>query len=72
MGQLIARARAMKKHVMVAGIEAANEPSLRLHAELGFAKVGHLHAVGRKFDKWLDLVFMQLMLDDEAIASPPR
>jgi len=47
------------------GIEATNEPSLRLHAKLNFTKVGHLRSVGRKFDKWLDLVFMQLMLEEE-------
>jgi phosphinothricin acetyltransferase len=61
---LIGHARAMDKHVMVAGIEAANEPSLKLHARLGFAEVGHLKSVGRKFGRWLDLVFMQLMLQD--------
>jgi phosphinothricin acetyltransferase len=65
MDGLIARARAMRKHVMVAGIEATNEASLRLHTRLGFAKVGHLRSVGRKFDRWLDLVFMQLMLEDQ-------
>jgi phosphinothricin acetyltransferase len=65
MDELIVRARAMEKHVMIAGIEATNAPSLELHARLGFAKVGHLRAVGRKFDRWLDLVFMQLMLDGE-------
>jgi phosphinothricin acetyltransferase len=64
MVRLISRARAMNKHVMVAGIEAANEASLRLHARLGFAQVGHLRSVGRKFDRWLDLIFMQLMLED--------
>jgi len=66
MNGLIARARAQGKHVMIAGIESTNEPSLALHARLGFAKVGHLRSVGRKFDRWLDLVFMQLMLDDPA------
>lgn len=64
MRELISRARAMKKHVMVAGIEATNEPSLRLHTKLDFTKVGHLRLVGRKFDRWLDLVFMQLTLED--------
>jgi phosphinothricin acetyltransferase len=63
---LIARARAMGKHVMIAGIEATNEPSLQLHTRLGFAEVGHLRSVGRKFDRWLDLVFMQLMLEESA------
>ena len=47
---------------MIAGIEATNEPSLKLHTQLGFEKVGHLRSVGRKFDRWLDLVFMQLTL----------
>jgi L-amino acid N-acyltransferase YncA len=64
MDRLIARARDMSKHVMVAGIEAANEPSLRLHAQFGFTQVGRLRSVGRKFDRWLDLIFMQLMLED--------
>ncbi|HZR76491.1 GNAT family N-acetyltransferase [Bradyrhizobium sp.] len=62
MKELITRARVMRKHVMIAGIEATNEPSLVLHSKLGFAKVGHLHSVGRKFDRWLDLVFLQLTL----------
>lgn len=66
MKELISRARVMKKHVMVAGIEATNEPSLRLHTKLNFTKVGHLRSVGRKFGKWLDLVFMQLTLEDES------
>lgn len=65
MDRLIARARTMRMRVMIAGIEATNEPSLILHSQLGFAKVGHLQSVGRKFDRWLDLVFMQLTLGDE-------
>ena len=48
---------------MVAGIEAENAASLALHAREGFAEVGRLHQVGRKFDRWLDLVFMQKMLE---------
>jgi phosphinothricin acetyltransferase len=65
MDRLILRAQSMNKHVMVAGIEATNEPSLRLHARLGFVQAGHLRAVGRKFDRWLDLVFMQLILAED-------
>ena len=59
---LIARGAAMGKHVMVAGIDAANEGSLRMHAKLGFERVAHFREVGRKFDRWLDLVFLQRML----------
>lgn len=60
---LIERARALGKHVMVAGIEAGNLGSIRLHEKLGFEQVGHLREVGAKFGTWLDLVFLQRRLD---------
>jgi len=50
------------KHVMVAGIDAKNETSLRMHARLGFVEAGRFREVGRKFDRWLDLVVLQRML----------
>lgn len=64
MQALIARARAQGKHVMVAGIEAGNLPSLRLHTQLGFVETARMPEVGMKFGRWLDLVFLQLRLDD--------
>lgn len=64
MQALTARARAIGKHVMVAGIEAGNAGSIRLHEKLGFRQVGLLPQVGTKFGRWLDLAFMQLVLDD--------
>lgn len=63
---LIARARAAGKHAMIAGIEARNAGSIALHRSLGFREVGRLPEVGTKFGQWLDLVFLQLMLDDRA------
>lgn len=66
MRTLIERARAIGKHVMVAGIEARNEGSIRLHEKLGFANVGTLAEVGTKFGGWLDLTFMALRLDTRA------
>jgi len=56
-GALIDRAAALGKHVMIAGIDSENRPSLALHAALGFVEVGRLPAVGRKFGRWLDLVY---------------
>lgn len=56
-------ARTMGKHVMIGGIDAANEASLRMHDALGFERVAHFKEVGRKFDRWLDLVFVQRFLD---------
>ncbi len=59
---LIARARALGHHTMLGGISADQEASIALHAALGFTQVALLRQVGRKFDRWLDVVFMQLML----------
>ena len=56
---LFPRAEALGKHVMIAGVDAANEASIRFHERLGFEKTAHLREVGRKFDRWLDLVFLQ-------------
>jgi L-amino acid N-acyltransferase len=61
--ELLARAAASSKHVMIAGIDADNAVSIGLHRSLGFAAVGHFHEVGFKFGRWLDLVFMQRILD---------
>ena len=66
MERLIDRARDDGKHVMIAGIEAGNRASIRLHERLGFAEVGRMREVGAKFGTWLDLVFMQLRLDERA------
>jgi phosphinothricin acetyltransferase len=49
-------------HTMIAGIDAANHGSLRLHEKFGFRKVAQFHEVGWKFERWLDLVFLQRML----------
>ena len=56
------RARAMGKHVMVGGIAADNEASLKLHERLGFVETGRMPQVGFKFDRWLDLVLIQKTL----------
>lgn len=45
---------------MVAVIgDSGNDPSIRLHAALGFRPVGVLRSVGWKHGRWLDTVLMQ-------------
>jgi phosphinothricin acetyltransferase len=61
-GALIARAQGLGKHVMIAGIDADNAASIKLHERLQFERVAHLREVGRKFGRWLDLVFLQRVL----------
>jgi phosphinothricin acetyltransferase len=64
MHPLIARARTLGKHVMMAGVDADNAGSIRFHERLGFERVGHLREVGFKFGRRLDLVFLQRLLND--------
>jgi L-amino acid N-acyltransferase YncA len=67
--ELLARAAASSKHVMIAGIDADNAVSIGLHRSLGFIGVGHFHEVGFKFGRWLDLVFMQCILPPTLAAA---
>jgi L-amino acid N-acyltransferase len=59
---LIERARIADVHVMVAAIDADNTGSIAFHERLGFVTVARMPEVGRKFDRWLDLVLMQRIL----------
>lgn len=59
---LIDSARELGMHTIVAGIDAQNEGSLRLHRSFGFEETAHFREVGWKFGRWLDLKFLQLML----------
>jgi L-amino acid N-acyltransferase YncA len=56
---LFPRAEALGKHIMIAGVDGANAASIRFHERLGFERAGLLREVGHKFDRWLDLVFLQ-------------
>jgi L-amino acid N-acyltransferase YncA len=63
MPPLIDAARQIGKHAMVGGIDATNAGSIALHEAFGFDKVGLLPQVGYKFGRYLDLLFMQKVLD---------
>ena len=62
LARLVAHAGEAGKHVMVAGIAGDNIASLRLHAAFGFVEAGRLREVGRKFERWLDLVLLERFL----------
>ena len=61
---LIGEAKQLQMHTIIASIEATNETSLRLHKSLGFEEVAHFKQVGFKFGRWLDLKFLQLILNE--------
>lgn len=62
MPPLIEASRQLGMHTIVSGIDATNEASIALHKSFGFEEVAHFKQVGYKFDRWLDLKFLQLIL----------
>ena len=62
MTPLIEAAKTLGLHAIVAGIDATNEVSLTLHKQFGFMEVAHFKEVGYKFNRWLDLKFLELIL----------
>jgi phosphinothricin acetyltransferase len=59
---LLRRGQKCGHHAIVALIDADQSGSIMLHARHGFEQVGHLQEVGRKFDRWLDVIYMELIL----------
>jgi len=61
--KMIEIARQNGVHAIIGGVDAANDASIKLHKQFGFEEVGCLKQVGYKFNQWLDLVFVELVLD---------
>ena len=60
--RLVDVARESGFHAMMARIESSGAASRALHAKCGFRLVGIEREVGRKFNRWLDVAVMQLLL----------
>ena len=59
---LIARARVARYHALVALCCSESSASIALHESLGFWRGGGLREVGRNFERWLDVTYLQLLL----------
>jgi phosphinothricin acetyltransferase len=62
LSELVTRAAACGFRQMIAVIGGAEPASVALHERFGFEHAGRMKSVGRKFDRWLDTVYMQLPL----------
>jgi len=60
--ELLRVAAASGFHAVFARITAVSEASVGLHKSCGFELVGIEREVGRKFNKWLDVALMQILL----------
>lgn len=62
MQDILDKASEMNFHCIIAGIALPNEASTSIHQKFGFEKVAHFREVGRKFDKWIDVGYWELIL----------
>lgn len=60
--ELLAGLKARGAHSAVGGIALPNPASIALHEKMGFRKIAHFAEVGRKFDRWVDVGYWQLLL----------
>lgn len=49
-------------HLVVAAIALPNDASLALHRACGFEEIGAMRQVGRKHDRWIDVLWLQRLL----------
>jgi L-amino acid N-acyltransferase len=68
---LIARAKEHRYHTMIASVSADQDASIGLHTRLGFVPVAHCREVGFKFDLFVDVVLLQLMLSEPDRGAAP-
>ena len=69
MQEIIKIANAREYATLVAGIDASNENSIKMHEKMGFKFSGVIKNAGFKFDKWLDLAFYQLDLNGPKVPT---
>jgi phosphinothricin acetyltransferase len=62
---LLAALRPLEVHAVIGGVSLPNPASIALHERMGFRKVAHFSEVGRKFDRWIDVGYWQLMLPQD-------
>ena len=59
---LLRRLRETDVHSVIGGVAGNNAASMALHRSFGFEKVAQFREVGRKFGRWIDVTYFQLLL----------
>jgi phosphinothricin acetyltransferase len=65
--ELEKRLRAQGVINLCASITEEAEPSIRFHTKHGYTKVGHFHKCGRKFNRWLDMIWMEKFIAEHQL-----
>jgi phosphinothricin acetyltransferase len=62
LSELLKAARAQARHTVIALVSAEQAGSIALHEQFGFTRCAYLREAGYKFETWLDVAFLQLLL----------
>ena len=62
LGDIVRRGAEHGFHTILARIVGGHEASIAIHRKHGFDIVGTEREVGRKFNRWIDVVLMQRLL----------
>ena len=62
--RLISDLRKKRFHGVVAGIALPNPASIALHEKLGYEKVAQFREIGLKFNRWIDVGYWELILNE--------
>lgn len=63
LAELIELAKKQGYHTMIGVIDSENQGSISFHQKYGFEIAGIIKESGYKFDRWLNSVFLQLILE---------
>lgn len=55
-------AREAGAHSIIGGVSGENLEAQAFHARMGYREVGRIPEAGRKFSRWIDIVFMHKLL----------
>ena len=58
-GALLPALEAQDLHRAYAGVSQPNEPSMALHRAFGFSQAAHFAEVGRKFEQYWDVIWLE-------------
>ena len=62
---LLAELRQRGIHVVIGGIALPNDASMALHEKFGFQEAALYREVGWKFERWIDVAYLQLTLTSD-------
>lgn len=62
MARLEDECRKVGIHTLIGVIDSGNLPSIELHRKCGYEYAGSVREAGRKFDRWLSIVYYQKIL----------